>query len=257
MTFSQKTSHEMARIADLAYNSDIEVRFILDLWEYDLIASPDIEGTQAFMAISKDKKTVVVVFRGTETTKIQDWITDLKVRKVSAGRWMLRVHRGFLEAMRQVGCSLEDLVRKAFVNGAKTLYIVGHSMGAALAALFAFFHCQRLDPQVYLFGCPRIGGVKFAKEYNLTLGNNTWRFTNHRDIITHTPCFWWNYRHIGRSVYYTASGERLHEPGFFRRVKEWFKGGGNTVTRLIGSVHDHGEYVRLTAETGFGEVAAA
>lgn len=240
MLFFTKTAREAAKFSELAYDAKIEISHWLDERDYQLCRFFDSSGTQAFIAESDN--AVIVVFRGTEPDKLEDWMADVKVKKIKVGNY--RVHRGFYESLQKVAQPMENLVRKIHARKSKSkfIYITGHSLGAALATQFAFFNIRDLNPYVYLFGCPRIGGWRFAKEYNFQLGKKTWRFVNHRDVVSRIPLWFWNYRHVGRLCYFTAGGKLLHEPGIKRRVIEFFR--GYRLSSL--SNHNVHEYVRLT-----------
>ncbi len=253
MTYNPTIAHMMARASALAYLSRLEVSYRLDEWGYKLVEFFDVEGTQAYIAESDD--AVIVAFRGTEPSKLKDLVADIKLRKIDVDG--LRVHLGFHAALKQVSAQMAELMWNINTIDQKQLYMTGHSMGAALAALFSIrnYPCK---PHVYLYGCPRVFGRRAAKEYNYILGGNTWRFVNHRDIVSRIPSPWWNYRHVGRMVYFASDGTRIHEPSMTRRVKEWFKN-PNPFVRLADSLSDHSvdEYVRLSAELGFGRKVAA
>lgn len=254
MNFNPTTAHSMSLAADLAYDSPMEVAYRLNERGYKLSEFFNAGGTQAFIAQSESN--VIVSFRGTEPNRIKDWITDIKLRKKNVNG--LKVHRGFYAAKQAIGYPMEVLVREICASGVENIFVTGHSMGAALAVCFAFFNLKRLNPHVYLYGCPRVFGWRAAKEFNYELGGNTWRFVNHRDIVTRIPAWLWGYRHVGRMVYFTADGTLIHEPSMTRRIKEWFKS-HSRINRLVDSLSDHNvdNYVRLTAGLGSGEKVEA
>ncbi len=258
MTFNPTITHNMARASALAYDARIEAKFKLDSQGY-LSEFFDCGGTQAFVAQSDSE--VIISFAGIEPSKRQDWLANVRVKQteIRLRRYDykgFRVHRGFYKALQQVSRPMEKLVRSVCAEGVDKIYVTGHSLGAALAQLFAFLHLERLSPQVYTFGSPRVFGRKAAKEYNYKIGGSSWRFQNHRDIVTRIPTFF-RYRHAGRLCYFTADGTLIHDPGVVARVKEWFKSHSSKAMRLAGSPPDHSvdEYVRLTSELVVGREA--
>lgn len=97
------------------------------------------------------------------------------------------------------------------------IYVMGHSLGAAMAAVAAvrmqhLFHGTEYSVGgVWLFGCPRVGNEEWMRVYNRRLLTRTLRFTNYADVVARLPgqqqfCTSmalrrsFTFRHIGRSV---------------------------------------------------------
>lgn len=89
------------------------------------------------------------------------------------------------------------------------VYSTGHSLGGALATLFALElsssklakngHIQVI---MYNFGSPRVGNKRFADNYNQAV-KNSWRVVNHRDIIPTVPRLM-GYCHVAQPIYLSA-----------------------------------------------------
>jgi hypothetical protein len=76
-------------------------------------------------------------------------------------------------------------------------------MGGALAVIAAddFLAEKKLRPTaVYGFGIPRVGDEDFAKRYNDTLGNTTYRLVHGDDIVATVPPSRFGFRHVGRLI---------------------------------------------------------
>lgn len=175
--------------------------------------------TQAWVLWSPECRHVCVAFRGTEQTKFTDIITDLKVASCnfdverSVGNFFDRsvpqVHSGFLQAYDSVKVKLMSIVAsimRLHPDEQWTLYITGHSLGGALATLFAADMSRKRYPEgstpprvtMYNFGSPRVGNAKFVEMYAETM-SDSWRVFNKTDIVSSVPRMG-NYKHVGNSV---------------------------------------------------------
>ncbi|KAJ7664523.1 Alpha/Beta hydrolase protein [Mycena polygramma] len=142
--------------------------------------------TQSFIARDKNRKEIVVVFRG--TFDLKDAISDLKFRKVpfeSPGiSEPVRVHRGFLAAYNDVVDEVLAIVKQQLEDfPSYSVVVTGHSLGGAVASLAAP-SIKTAHPQVplklYTFGQPRVGTSKFATYVEEKIGvENIFRGTSH------------------------------------------------------------------------------
>ena len=88
-----------------------------------------------------------------------------------------------------------------------TIYVTGHSLGGALATIFAY-DCSDLnlgEVVMYNFGSPRVGTKKFAEEFAKKV-NSSWRLSNTSDIIPTVPRFL-GYKHVDRWVQIDEGGK--------------------------------------------------
>jgi triacylglycerol lipase len=121
------------------------------------------------------------------------------------------VHVGFQSALDATQSEINQAVDRS-IKTVKPLWITGHSLGAALAALAAqFANSSGGAPKaVYLFGMPRAGGGKFQTTYdnNAALGPVSYRFVHGSDVVARVPPSTLGYRHIGY-VLQCASGQKF------------------------------------------------
>jgi len=129
----------------------------------------------------------IVAFRGTSSTN--EWVADAMASQVrypfvkNAGS----THRGFTnmyDSARKGIFGLMDGVPKD-----KTIYVTGHSLGGALAALCALDLAANAgfrNPVVYTFGSPRAGDPAFRKAFGNKVGES-YRVNNRFDVVTHLP----------------------------------------------------------------------
>jgi predicted lipase len=143
---------------------------------------------------------VLVSIRGTETPG--EWLCDFEAAPASCKITSGTVHEGFQRVYEVIRDSALQGLSDAFKTG-DTLYVTGHSLGAALALLFAddaVSATQNL--QVGTFAGPRTGLPDFAASFNQRVPN-TVRVVNRWDIVPNVPvpapplCL---YEHVGSSL---------------------------------------------------------
>lgn len=136
--------------------------------------------TQAFVA--SDAANVVLAFRGTSAP--QDFVVDIRARLVD--RPLASVHAGFGAAIESVWPQVGTEVRKQW-SVDKTLWITGHSLGAALAVLAGTMMPNDLPVfQIATFGQPRVGDREFATTFR-SRRIRLYRFVNNNDIVPTVP----------------------------------------------------------------------
>lgn len=153
----------------------------------------------------------VIVFRGTDNHKIQNWLENLRttqhhVRMNVAGLEGCRVHDGFsrmwnIAFKSRVLDALDALQEKYGKDG--PLYIIGHSSGGATAQLAAVnikLTQQLGNIYLYTFGAPRVGDKAFAQKV-AELMTESWRFTHGRDIVPTLPWKSMGFWHSGQEVF--------------------------------------------------------
>lgn len=169
-----------------------------------LFADDPLTDTQGFVARTS-ARNIVVAFRGTEIRSVGDVKTDLDLTLVPDPTSGGRVHRGFLKATESI---INDVQRAIGPNCNMPIFVVGHSLGAAIATLVAHrLHAGgEMVAQVHTFGSPRVGDALFAASYNRDLRHVTERHQNCCDIITRVPSVIQGYHHVGQLRYYDAMG---------------------------------------------------
>lgn len=143
----------------------------------DLDTSATIEinvRSGVIVAISKLTRVIFISLRGT-TLSFADFKADLDARKARYSLGFgesVKLHRGFLDAVLE--CFDEVVEKVAAINSEHVpVYITGHSLGGAMAAIFharlaeyefhPFIHRRqhRIGPSLscYTFGMPRYGDL--------------------------------------------------------------------------------------------------
>ena len=163
-----------AYLAQSAY-LDAEALKSLDGYKGKLI---DRNGAQVLVA--KSKKELWFAFRGTEPTKLNDIAADLKVTRNSALAGG-KVHSGFQDELDELWADcLKEIEANSKLKTPRTIYLTGHSLGAAMATIAA----TRIEAEcLFTFGSPRVGGKRFVQELKCPHQ----RFVNNNDIVTKVP----------------------------------------------------------------------
>ncbi|PKA57650.1 Phospholipase A(1) DAD1, chloroplastic [Apostasia shenzhenica] len=153
---------------------------------------------QAYVGVSEDPDSIIVVFRGTQEHSIQNWIEDLYWKQLDLnypGLPGAMVHHGFYYAyhnttMRTGVFDAIQKIRKLY--GDKHITVVGHSMGGAMASFCALdlkVNYGARDVRLMTFGQPRIGNTAFASYFKEHLPHAI-RVTNGHDLVPHLPPYY-------------------------------------------------------------------
>lgn len=161
--------------------------------------------TQLFIAYTDD--ATVIAFRGTQEPK--DWITDAKFEKDrdDANGNGAKIHHGFLTAIESVWPSIVDWIAERQLQN-KPLWIAGHSLGGALAALAAdrALSLGWTVNGLYTYGQPRVGNKRYIDALAGKLSGRYFRFVNNKDIVTRVPPRKLRYEHGGAVCIFDAAG---------------------------------------------------
>jgi hypothetical protein len=153
----------------------------------------------------------ILAFAGTDPLNLADWITDFDFRVDSQG-----LHSGFSRALEVIW---KDVVARISAKD-RPLLVAGHSLGGALAVLFASRLVQERREHlvgVYTFGMPRSGGQTFAQEVSRSIGRRTFRFIHGSDIVPAMPPSEFGFSHVGTRIQcerhgkFTAASVALQE----------------------------------------------
>jgi len=161
-------------------------------------------NSQALAAVDA-RGAAVVAFRGTESTSWVDLATDATI-------WPMvwpgggRVRGGFGGATGGPRGGGRGERRRDWLDaaGPRAVVATGHSLGAALATLFAADHPQA---GLVTFGSPRVGTAGFAARFE---GREARRWRDTCDIVTRVAPEWIGFRHLGILRYIDRDG-RVHE----------------------------------------------
>ena len=222
-SFERVNAGWMADFAMLAYGNKPFIQKKLD--DSGLTADGFVmeyfsrDTTQCF--VGHNDNFVVVSMRGTEIDNFwgafNDWRRNLELRLEpddSGGP----VHEGFIKDMAAVWNDtngvqgLKSYLQPLLAGGTRTLWITGHSLGAALATLAAerAVRDAGLDVRgVYTYGSPRVGEIQFKQNYEARgLNATTYRVLYDIDVVQRIPPGD-TYTHVGKLEFIDADGH-LH-----------------------------------------------
>ena len=135
--------------------------------------------------VMENDYNVVVVFRGSDSWK--DWAGNVQI-DFDEGPFGAKVHGGFQDALLPVANALTQYVNKGISEG-KRLWITGHSLGGALASLYAAeLVSLGIDVYgVYTYGSPKPGDTVFARTLAKRITGPYFRVENENDLVPDLP----------------------------------------------------------------------
>lgn len=239
-----------AILCQLAYQSDTTDE--LDSSNYQQIELIDDSNKPCVRVVwQTNKKEVVVVFRGSHSTK--DWLLNLCFvqTKQVFNDTSYKVHWGIANLLNRP-CHIANQTEVTPLSDAlfniliplieqnKKITFIGHSTGGAMAVLFADkFERQftKKTKRVVTFGQPSVGGRAFSKYYKLP--QKTYRICCDIDMVTFLPPFPIWYVHVGKLLW-------LHDDVIYENMPSWQRLLLTLKSWLFGPISNHfmNKYIR-------------
>jgi hypothetical protein len=183
-------------MSQLAYETHVDGTISTVSPKWELSGVDPFTGTFETCGIIVERSdAVILVFAGTDPGIWQNLVTDGVFRLDPD----TNIHGGFQKAAARADAKIKQAAKLSRDKG-KPLFIAGHSLGAALAALAAqVATAEGAEPRaVYTYGMPRTGGEKFQQAYNQHFGSKTFRLVHGIDLVARVPMSILGYRHVGR-----------------------------------------------------------
>jgi predicted lipase len=186
-----------------------EIEFLIKQYIKLLHFISDSE-TDTQVGVFFDNIKIIIAFRGTSSiTDLLFFMEQFNTKKLTTKDTKLSneeplVHSGFFNHLNGVKNILYKIIDK--YNNYE-LHLTGHSLGGAVATLFAFLVSEKYNEKkinLVTFGSPRVGDSKWKTCFNNKKNIIYYRITNNRDIITVLPI--WNYHHVGKHIYLDNKG---------------------------------------------------
>lgn len=209
--------------------ANIDGLFIVpsDYWVTDTIQAKSITHVwERFGFILESPQEIIIAFRGTSSRP--NWISNINAsqKRFQYIKEDCLTHRGFTDIYTSTRDKIISTVTTLSPN--KTLYITGHSLGAALATLCAVdiaANTPHISPNLITYGSPRVGDPAFSKTISKYVQNSQ-RFANIFDLVTYAP----------PSVYKLPKREKRY---YYRHVQTLsslsFQNGSVGINHMIGS----------------------
>jgi triacylglycerol lipase len=219
-TFELVNAGWLADLAMLAYFNRSDIKDRLDnsgLTAAGFVMEFFSRDTTQYFVVHNDNM-VAVSIRGTEIDNFwgafEDWLNNLRFEPVLDESGGL-VHAGFIKDVASMwndtneGPGLKSYLQPLLAPGTRTLWITGHSLGAALATLVAERAARDggFDVRgVYTYGSCRVGDSDFKQKYGaLGLDAKNYRIVHDIDIAQQLfphPA----YVHVGQFKFIDANG---------------------------------------------------
>ena len=231
LPFSEQSAL-FARLSNLAYQEPKEAQKLFKKAGFDQVVYYGNDGSNAYVIESKDD--IIVVCRGTEVKEWNDIKADLNIDRVPSRTGIGMVHRGFRNYTDKIWEPIKSHLNQ---TKNKTLWMTGHSLGAAMATLMArrcVLDVQMKVPVLFTYGSPRVGNRLYIDEFNSQLTHHRW--VNDGDIVTKVPFSPWYY-HCGIMHHISSDGKVIVN---YDRKISW--------TRVLSLLLPHGIFKLISGD---------
>ena len=175
----------------------------------------------ACLVQSRCGRVVLLCYRGTEPTNLGSWMGDFDVecetlRSESLDPCELKVHGGFHRNFRATRWEVEQQLGIAaegrsladpdhrLEHRLEALYVTGHSLGGAMAVLFALTSTRKELRAVYTYGQPMVVHTPVASHVEAA-GRKVFRHVLARDPVPALPpASFGAFAHLGSEFVYDA-----------------------------------------------------
>jgi hypothetical protein len=188
----------------------------------------------SFLVQSRDGRAVILCYRGTPPTSLITWLTDANIDPTHidvpspSGSGDGYVHSGFYRNVRSTRYEILKALKRAVEGHSirpsaeklesklQALYITGHSLGGASAAMLAVEPAYRRPilsrlKAVYTFGAPMIASPELAEDCDRHdfLRERVIRYVYANDIVPQLPPAESDrFKHFGTGYQYKPKGDK-------------------------------------------------
>ena len=158
----------------------LDLEHSLEQIGWRLVETISVNATQTYVACNDD--FAVLAFRGTEADRMKDIKADAKATQTTCPTGG-RVHSGFKEQYDDVACQVEMVLNGQEIKD-KALFITGHSLGGAVAAIATRrLNAEHRIASCYTYGSPRVGTEEWVSQIKTPI----YRIVNSADPVPMVP----------------------------------------------------------------------
>jgi len=161
-------------------------------WTLLAVFNDSTDGrTDGYVLRSPRRDALVVAFRGTYNTT--DIGVDIHLQKMDFEsvhpKGVGRVHTGFGRRYLNMRKTLLEALRRADLADGATVWVTGHSLGAAVAVLAAtdLRLLGHADVRCVAFAPPKVGDLAFGRAAHAALGDDLLLVINTADMVPTSP----------------------------------------------------------------------
>ncbi|KAI0703251.1 alpha/beta-hydrolase, partial [Earliella scabrosa] len=179
---------------------------------------------QYFVGYWPDQKAVVVSHQGTDPTQFLSVLTDINIPMRSLDTSLfpgvssnVLVHSGFADQHAMTARTILAQVKTQLSQtGSTNVFVVGHSLGGALAEIDALYMTLNLPSSVHVkavtFGTPRVGNPAWATLFDSKVPDFK-RVNNEQDPVPIVPGRFLGFQHPQGEMHLLSAGNAVSCPG--------------------------------------------
>jgi len=163
------------------------------------------EGLRSLQGYDNMLNSIFISFRG--SSNMENWIDNIQVKKITPYEDQnIEVAKGFYkEYTNSKEILMENLSYLSKKYNTNSVFLTGHSAGAAMATLAAYdilSDYKKYDLKYLItFGSPRVGNKNFAEYFN-KYSFTTYRVTHYYDMVPHVPEEILGFTHLSNEIWY-------------------------------------------------------
>jgi predicted lipase len=186
--FDLNIARTLLELSDISYHKPSKIHSLVSDLGFNVKLFVEKDNQQALIVYNDT--LIVTIFPGTDIKEVEDIIVDLQFFPTKTE--MGKVNTGFYSVYKKLKFDVYRSILELQKEKERQLYWAGHSLGGAVAILFATFYGAGT---VYTYGCPKVGDKKFCEVSDSKI--KLYRILNAKDIFPILPPWILGYKHSG------------------------------------------------------------